>query len=198
MSLFQEQRLKTGETILMISIELFRKNGYEATTIDEITKAVGIAKGTFYNFFGSKRDVLMKWAVQVFQKLDFRQSMISDRNFQQNMEAMLVLLEKYIIAEEGLFICFLKELVKNQGSAEEKEQFDFGSIISKIAENSADHNKITQHEKELKMDVLNDSLYMGMLRWFNKGNTAEGLQLYLKRIVELYLYGIIDNKEDKK
>ena len=198
MSLFQQQRLKTGETILMISIELFRKNGYEATTIDEITKAVGIAKGTFYNFFESKRDVLMKWAVQVFQKLDFQQTIKSDRHFQQNMEAMLELLEKYIIAEEGLFVCFLKELVTNQGNAQEKGQFDFGSIITWIAENSADHNKITQYEKELSMEVLNDSLYMGMIRWFNKGNTAEGLQLYLKKIVELYLYGIINNREDRK
>ena len=195
MSLFQQQRLKTGETILKISIELLRENGYDVTTIDEITKTVGIAKGTFYNFFESKRDVLMKWAVQVFQKLDFQQAIMSDRIFKQNMDAMLDLLEEYIVAEEGLFICFLKELVTNQGSAEEKEQFDFGSIITMIAENSADHNKITQSEKELKMNIINDSLFMGMIRWFNSGNTAQGLNLYLKNIVNICLNGIIDNKE---
>ncbi len=36
------------------SIRLFRERGYEQTTIDDIVKVAGVAKGTFFNFFPSK------------------------------------------------------------------------------------------------------------------------------------------------
>lgn len=195
MSLFQQQRNQVGRMLMDASIELFRKNGYEETTIDEITKTVGIAKGTFYNFFGSKRDVLMKWAVQVFQKLDFHQAFVRDRTFQQNMEVIIDLMVKDIISEEVLFIRFLKELATNHGSSEEKEQFDFGSIIAMIAENSSDYEKIRNTKKDLKINILNDSLYMGIIRWFNLGKSVGGLNLYLKDIVQICLSGITSSKE---
>ena len=70
MSLFQVHREQVGQKILDTAIEIFLKNGYEETTISQITKSVGIAKGTFYNFYDS-RAILMIWAAHVFQALDF-------------------------------------------------------------------------------------------------------------------------------
>lgn len=36
----------------------FRTNGYNATTVDQIVAIAGVAKGTFFNFFPTKLDVL--------------------------------------------------------------------------------------------------------------------------------------------
>lgn len=47
------------EHIINKAIELFSNNGFSATRIDDITNAIGIAKGTFYLHFKSKRDLLM-------------------------------------------------------------------------------------------------------------------------------------------
>ncbi|WP_235894054.1 TetR/AcrR family transcriptional regulator, partial [Oceanidesulfovibrio indonesiensis] len=38
--------------------ELFVKQGYEATTMDEIASAAGFAKGTLYHYFANKADLL--------------------------------------------------------------------------------------------------------------------------------------------
>ena len=38
--------------------QLFFSKGYERTTVQEIIKMVGVAKGTFYYYFGSKQAVL--------------------------------------------------------------------------------------------------------------------------------------------
>jgi AcrR family transcriptional regulator len=46
------------EEILDISQELFFKNGYSKTTIDDILNAADVSKGTFYYYFTSKADVL--------------------------------------------------------------------------------------------------------------------------------------------
>jgi AcrR family transcriptional regulator len=40
------------------AIRRFRTNGYARTTVDEIVALAGVAKGTFFNFFPAKLDVL--------------------------------------------------------------------------------------------------------------------------------------------
>ncbi|MFX0095654.1 MAG: TetR/AcrR family transcriptional regulator [Candidatus Hodarchaeota archaeon] len=54
-------------------IELFGKQGIRRTSIDELIKGVGIAKGTFYKFYDSKEhlfmDVLQKIEVDLSQEL---------------------------------------------------------------------------------------------------------------------------------
>ena len=44
--------------ILTAAQGLFFSNGYKATSVQQIIDAVGIAKGTFYHYFGSKIDLL--------------------------------------------------------------------------------------------------------------------------------------------
>jgi AcrR family transcriptional regulator len=38
---------------------LFKEKGFENTTVDEITKEAGIAKGTFFNYFPTKESLLL-------------------------------------------------------------------------------------------------------------------------------------------
>lgn len=44
--------------IIQTAINLFIEKGYDACSVNDILKAVGIAKGTFYYYFKSKEDVL--------------------------------------------------------------------------------------------------------------------------------------------
>ena len=46
------------DKIIEKSMELFCEKGYRTTKVEEITKALGISKGNFYTYFGSKEEVL--------------------------------------------------------------------------------------------------------------------------------------------
>ncbi len=48
----------TKEKILVTTLDLFHKNGYDKTSVAAIIKAVGISKGGFYHYFSSKEDLL--------------------------------------------------------------------------------------------------------------------------------------------
>ncbi|MCP4129508.1 MAG: TetR/AcrR family transcriptional regulator [bacterium] len=52
--------LKRQAQIMEIASELFSVKGYNATSLDDILKAAGIAKGTFYLHFEGKFDLLDK------------------------------------------------------------------------------------------------------------------------------------------
>ncbi|MDX2176328.1 MAG: TetR/AcrR family transcriptional regulator [Candidatus Sumerlaeia bacterium] len=45
--------------ILSVSESLFRENGFVSTSIEDITRRVGIAHGTFYRYFRTKDDLLV-------------------------------------------------------------------------------------------------------------------------------------------
>ncbi len=62
----EEKKQETINRIVNASLQLFSEKGYEETTVAEITEAAGIAKGTFFNYFPSKEDVLIKLQKALF------------------------------------------------------------------------------------------------------------------------------------
>lgn len=54
--------VKEGEVrkkeLLLVARDLFISKGYDQTSVNDILKVVGIAKGTFYYYFASKEEVL--------------------------------------------------------------------------------------------------------------------------------------------
>ena len=49
----------TRQTILEAALSLFSTKGYHETTVPDIVKAAGVGHGTFYEYFSSRRDVLI-------------------------------------------------------------------------------------------------------------------------------------------
>lgn len=49
--------------------ELFREQGYQKTTVDQITRRAGLAKGTFFNYFPTKDTVLRHLGARTIGRL---------------------------------------------------------------------------------------------------------------------------------
>lgn len=45
------------QTLLLAARDVFARKGYHAATVDDITRAAGVAKGTFYLYFQEKRQI---------------------------------------------------------------------------------------------------------------------------------------------
>lgn len=91
------------ERIYATSLELFRSRGYDGTTVDEITLAVGVAKGTFFNHFPTKQAILLEW----YGRLTLRSLREAEaRAHGSGMEAVLSLfgaLARGAMADRDLF-----------------------------------------------------------------------------------------------
>ena len=62
----QQQAARTKAAIVEKALQLFHERGFGAVTIEEITTAAGVARGSFYTYFKSKSDIV----VDQFWKID--------------------------------------------------------------------------------------------------------------------------------
>jgi len=54
----ERRRIETRERIYRAALEIFARRGYLDTTVEDITEAADVGKGTFFNYFPTKEHVL--------------------------------------------------------------------------------------------------------------------------------------------
>src|SRR6266446_8338311 len=55
----QERSRRKREALLISALALFAERGYEQTSIEDIAHHAGVAVGSFYQHFASKRQILL-------------------------------------------------------------------------------------------------------------------------------------------
>lgn len=64
----EEKKRETRCRIIEAAKRLFSEKGYESTTVAQITEEAGVAKGTFFNYFENKDEIMCcmqgSWAVE--------------------------------------------------------------------------------------------------------------------------------------
>lgn len=198
MSIYKQQKEQIRTAIIDQAISLFKEKGYDKVSIDEITKSVGIAKGTFYNFYTSKKDILMVWSIQNFQQMQMAVNNLADskKTIEENLNSLIEMLCQLIKQEQTLFFNFLRELIQSNKEAKSNSEFDFASLLFQIISNSKDSITIGPHYIDCKIRVINGSLFYEILEWFYNGKPIEDLEEHLKCIVKVCLYGIYKNMEE--
>src|ERR1700751_2165506 len=58
------------ERLFRAALALFGKKGYAQTTVEDITEAADVGKGTFFNYFPTKEHILMAFGEMQLGKLE--------------------------------------------------------------------------------------------------------------------------------
>ena len=86
------------EAIFQTSIEMFAQQGFASVSIEAITEAVDISKGTFFNYFPSKDHVLVEYQRRIYDEMhEFAEGLdeTSGRaSFQQYFRKLARLIER--------------------------------------------------------------------------------------------------------
>ena len=61
---------RTKELIFQSALTLFRQNGFERVTVEDITNFAGISKGSFYTYFSTKSDIIVEefWTIDSYYR----------------------------------------------------------------------------------------------------------------------------------
>ncbi len=63
------RKAETRVRILEAALRFFARQGFSATSVEQITEAADIGKGTFFNYFPSKEHVLAGFAVRQVERI---------------------------------------------------------------------------------------------------------------------------------
>jgi AcrR family transcriptional regulator len=66
----ERKKRETRRSLMEASLQLFSERGYEATTVEDITEAIDVAKGTFFNYFETKEAILPAIAARRLEQLE--------------------------------------------------------------------------------------------------------------------------------
>lgn len=75
--------------IMQSALELFSKNGYHNTTIQDIANEAGIAKGGIYSYFESKEELLLSVVTEYYDKLFSNIAEAAGRHAAQRKEGLI-------------------------------------------------------------------------------------------------------------
>lgn len=98
--------------IIEASIELFAKKGYHATSVQEIVDEANIAKGSFYNYFESKEDLILSMYDYYHALLteNMNKAIVED-DAKKSLINQLEVYFNFIIEHKSLIIMLLRDQV---------------------------------------------------------------------------------------
>src|SRR5437773_473030 len=79
------------DRLFRAALSLFAKKGYAATTVEDITEAADVGKGTFFNYFPSKEHLLLGFAEMQLSKLQLivREILKSSRPMRESLRGLV-------------------------------------------------------------------------------------------------------------
>jgi len=137
---------KTKRKIFETSMKLFAEKGYDATSIEEITATVGVAKGTLYYHFSSKEEIF-KFLVEEGVKLLKNSIMIKSANLTESIDKIraIVLIElKVLVKYESFMTMILGEIWGTESRSKMCRQyvFEYIQMIQEIVEEGIEKGEI--------------------------------------------------------
>lgn len=103
---------KTKRAIFETSMKLFAEKGYEATSVEEITATVGVAKGTLYYHFSSKEEIfnfLVEQGMNLLKNSIFIKTSKLDNSIDK-IKAIILIEIKIMLKYENFIILLLSEI----------------------------------------------------------------------------------------
>jgi len=65
----ERKKAAVRNRIITVAINLFSRHGIDAVTVDQIAEAADIGKGTIYNYFQTKEDIVVAFMVDVERRV---------------------------------------------------------------------------------------------------------------------------------
>ncbi|MGG3801433.1 TetR/AcrR family transcriptional regulator [Metabacillus fastidiosus] len=136
------------EQIYLKAMQLFKEKGYEKVTVQEIADTCGIAKGTFFNYFAKKDDILLYLGIS---QIDYFVSQLNElenhTSLKEQIESILGdLLQSFLDYGEIMKLAVLEliksdYLIETESKSMAQLQYYLVEIIEKAINNGTFRSK---------------------------------------------------------
>jgi AcrR family transcriptional regulator len=198
----ERSRQRMHERLYASALELFAEQGYERTTIDQIAEHADVARGTFFNHFQRKEDLVTTWAQQRQEKLRavMEKSLAhEDDDATVQLERCMSALAEFNEAERNLTRVMLTAWVESGQPLLEEPRYAGHIFVQVISSAQARGDVFVDIDPVVAGNMLRDA-YLGLLyRWTQAHDERVPLHVELRAVLRIILTGILSySKRGKK
>ena len=144
---------KTKRKIFEASMKLFADKGYDATSIEEITATVGVAKGTLYYHFSSKEEIF-NFLVEEGVKLLKNSISIKTAKMNNSLDkirAIVLIQIKILFKYENFMTIILSQIWGNDDRSKmcKKYVFEYIQMIEEIVKEGIQKKEIIDKDADI-------------------------------------------------
>jgi TetR/AcrR family transcriptional regulator, cholesterol catabolism regulator len=174
------------------ALKLFTEKGYERTSVDEIAEEADVARGTFFNHFQRKEDLITAWGENRRSRLQEGFGFTQDPgpgSLHDELERCMEILAKINEEERDVTQAMLMAWVK-AGRPLQEQPFA-GELFAEIIESARKHGEVPTETNALRVGYFLRDAYLGTLyRWSRSGEECVDLHTELKALCSIALHGI--------
>ena len=166
----ETQKENRREELLHAAMDLFSKKGFDLTTVEDITRTAYVAKGTFYNFFPKKEDVLLYFLDKEFSKSinEIQRKMPLTSTIAEKIELLIATYIKYIFPNKEFSAVLIKERVINLGTGSNRNELDLMRELAVLFDEAKQRGEIRDDIESGHLAEMVFAIYtMYVIYWTN-------------------------------
>lgn len=187
----EEKKRETRKRIVDAALRLFSEQGYEATTVAQITDLAGVGKGTFFNYFQYKEEIMCDlqgfWAIDEIKKLHEQPGPYVPRM----LEMMVELVRRMELSRPLVKVMLQGTLSSPFNLANQNE------ILSTVYEAATPVIRLAQERGEFNAHYSADNIvrlavqsFFGCLQFWAMEQGDERLDVQMKLTMEVFFAGV--------
>jgi TetR/AcrR family transcriptional regulator, cholesterol catabolism regulator len=193
----ERNKLDVYRRIRQAAVELFRKQGYDATTVEEIAERADVAKGTVFNHFPRKESLLEALAADVRVKLG---DQLGPRatwtgSSRDQVVRLLLTLAKLAHEDRTVFRLVLRQTVREFWLDARKDP-----LTLQIQEDVRMALRGGRKRGELRTSVpveaaarlIEAAFFTSLLDWLNEGTGGRAFRRELARQLDIVFAGLAE------
>ena len=185
---------KTKRKIFETSMKLFAEKGYDATSIEEITSVVGVAKGTLYYHFSSKEEI---FNFLVDEGMKLLQNSITIKTSQKNnsidkLKSILLIQLKILYKYEDFITIILSQMWGHDQRSIQCQKYimQYLNIIENIVKDGIEKGEISNANSQTIAAEIFSTTCISLLYRINKSDQITINDLY-KELEKILFYGLL-------
>jgi AcrR family transcriptional regulator len=188
----EQGKVERKERLYEAALSLFRGQGYEMTTVDQITRQAGLAKGTFFNYFPTKDAVLRYMGAREVGRLgaatlSLNGTASSIGKLKRLMSALAASLER---DHDLVCLIFREGVTVSDLMAGDAGGFSLQPMAALLIRQAQRQNEINPNLDPDALAAALDALYLQQLIRWCESSKPYPLAERLTGIVDLLLSGI--------
>ncbi|MBC2865169.1 TetR/AcrR family transcriptional regulator [Streptomyces mexicanus] len=190
----ERNKIKIKERLYTAALELFAEHGYEQTSVDEIAERADVARGTFFNHFQRKEDLISTWGERRRERLVavMADALPDEAGAAERLRRCMTILGRINEEEHESAAAMLIAWVK-AGRPLMEEPY-VAELFAEIIEDGRKNGELRQDIRPRQVGNVLRDIYLGTLyRWFRDVEVElDGkLEQELLEATELLLNGIV-------